>query len=101
MALPPDASQDPAHNVGNNVPRIADRASHKMGPHHFEQHGPDHEIQGNFAGRRRVIVAAQTQAALNQQQHGQRAGDEKQIVEMIVEKWAMNARFQRPAIYCI
>jgi hypothetical protein len=64
----------------------------------FEEKRPDEQMEGDFADRGHIVILAQAKAALGQQNRRQRAGDQQQIVEMIVQKGAVNVRFDQPAI---
>jgi hypothetical protein len=101
LPAPPCCGDQCPEAVGHDVPRISGRPRHNPWANSLEQNGPNHQVEKNFPRGWRAIVVSKFEATLDEQQRRQRAGDQEQVVEMVMEKGTMQPRFESPAIQSV
>lgn len=96
--MPPKPGDDSADEIGDDVPRIAGDPAHDVRADDLEQDGPDDEVQENFTGSGQQIMLTQTKPALGQQQRGQRARNQQDVVKIAVDEGVVNVGLEAPAV---
>lgn len=96
--MPPDAGQQSATEIRDNIPRVAGGTVDEMRTDDFKENGPDDQVQRDFSGGWKAIVLPQSQPALHEQQRRQSARHHQKIIEMKTQKRTVDVRPNQPAI---
>src|SRR5690606_37576773 len=85
-ALPPAAGEEGAGRVGEEIAGVAGGAGENERRNDLGGDRPDGEMKPDFSPAGRRVVAAEVEAALNPERERKRGGDQKQVVEVGMEK---------------
>jgi len=96
--MPPKTGENSAHEIGHHVARIADGPAHDVRADQFEQDGPDKKVKGDFTHGGELVVLAQLEPALEQEQGWQGAGDQQEVIEMVVKERAVDMGLEDPPV---
>ena len=73
MPVPPKAGQKAANGISDGIPRVTDGPGHDVRTNCFKQDGPNDNVKGDFAPSGGLVVLAESQPALEQEQQRERA----------------------------
>jgi hypothetical protein len=100
-SAPPHGRYQPAYDIGHDVPGITNAVPHDVRTDPLEEDGPNAQMKNDFGRGRRRILLPQSQPPLRQKQRRQSARNQKHIIEIGMKEYAVNVRFQQPAIESI
>jgi hypothetical protein len=96
--MPPDPGNNSSRNVRCHIPWITNRPRHNVRANYLKEDGPYDQVKSNFTRSRRLVVPPQFQPSLKQQEGRQGTRNQQQVVEMVVQKPAVDPRFENPSV---
>ena len=98
FAIPPNTCDHSAQRIRDDIKQVADCPGKNRWSQQFRDDRPNQEMSEDFRYRWRTIVVAQIEPPLKPKNERQRGGNEKQIIEMMVQKRPRANGFNQPAI---
>ena len=86
LELPHKPCNGPATPIHRNIPPVPDGISDQVWPEPFKKNGPDDEDGGSFDQGRIGIDSPKVELAIKPEQNGQRAGNQEQVVEPVMQE---------------
>jgi hypothetical protein len=99
--LPPSPRNQGADGIGGHVAEVAGSAPKKVRADDLKQTRPEGEMTNDLTDGGGLVVRAQAQAAVDEQERGKRAGDEEGVVKPEPEEGDVRVRPDPPPIYRI
>jgi hypothetical protein len=84
--MPPAKGKDGADCVGKRIPRIGGGARNESRADPFKENRPKCEAKNNFSGARHLVMRAKAKEPLDQEQRGNGAGDQKEVIKMTADE---------------
>ena len=96
--MPPAKGKDGADCVGKRIPRIGGGARNESRADPFKEKSPGKETKNDLRDGGHLIVRAEAELTLQEQQRRNRARDQQQVVKMAAQKRRVQVRLEGPAI---
>jgi len=97
-AVPPRKGDDRAKRVGQRVERISGGSGDQPRADPFKEKSPGNETKKDLRDGGHLIVRAEAELTLQEQQRRNRARDQQQVVKMAAQKRRVQVRLEGPAI---
>ena len=67
----------------------------------FKENRPNENVERDFGNGRQLVMKTQPEQAMKPKERRQRAGNQQQVIEMIVKESDMHMRLDEPSVRCV